>query len=876
MAVLWHAASVDETLARLETRAGGLRPDEVRARLARHGPNEFAAAPPVSVLSVLLAQLRSVIVYLLVAGVAISLLFRDHVEAAAIAAVLVINTLIGFVTELRARRAMHALINLDVPRASVVRDGRLQGVDARELVPGDITELESGRRVPADGRLISSSGLRIDEAPLTGESMPVEKTHGEVLTEDTLQADRLNMVYAGTTVVAGLGRAVVTETGAHTELGRLGQLVGSLAVERTPLERRLDALGRRLVWLTLGVAAIVGVLGAVHRLPIHDVIETAIALAVAAVPEALPAVATIALAVGMHRMARRRALVRRLPAVEALGSTTVICTDKTRTLTSGEMSVVRVWAAGADVSLPSGERPGPVPSLPLAAVTLLEAGALASRPQPSSAEGDPTIRVDPVDRAVLHAAAAAGIDRTALIGDRPAVGLLPFSSETKLMASFHRRDHRTVAYVKGAPVAVLDACTAMLTCDGVRDLAQADRRAIEAANERFAREGLRVLAFSSGDVADTSAPALHGLTFLGFTGLVDPPAPGVHDTIGRLKGAGLRTIMLTGDQRLTGEAVGRSLGMVDAEHLAMDGRDLDRLDAPAIREAAGTHAVFSRVTPEHKLVIVRALQARGEIVAMLGDGVNDAAALKQADVGVAMGIRGTDVAKQAASIVLQDDRFDTIAAAVEEGRVIFDNIRKFVFYLFSCNVAEIFVLLAAGLAGLPLPLLPLQLLWLNLVTDTFPALALAMEPGDPDVMRRPPRRPEDAILSAAFLRAILFYGGLITVSTFAAFAWALRAAPDRATTVAFMTLALSQILHLGNARSRRSVVRPRDVLSNPYALLGAGLSIGLQALAYEWPALARVLEVAPLDARAWLVVVGCAFVPAVAGQVIRELQRIRP
>ena len=876
MATLWHAASVKETLAGLETRAEGLSESEAAARLVRYGPNEFAAAPPVSVLGVLLAQLRSVIVYLLVAGVIISLIFDDHLEAGAIAAVLVINTLIGFVTELRARRAMHALINLDVPRASVVRDGRLRGIAARELVPGDIVELEAGRHVPADGRLITTAGLRIDEAALTGESMPVEKAHAGAVADDTPLADRLNMVHAGTSVSGGIGRAVITATGAGTELGRLGQLVGSLTIERTPLERRLDALGRRLVWLTLGVAAVVGLLGAINRLPIHDVIETAIALAVAAVPEALPAVATIALAVGMSRMARRRALVRRLPAVEALGSTTVICTDKTRTLTSGEMAVVRVHAAGLEVRVEPGDIQCAPTAWPPQAIDLLQAAALASRPQPKTSDGAPGLRLDPVDHAILGAAEAAGIRRATLVNERPEVGVLPFSSDTRLMAAFHRVNGTTVAYVKGAPMAVLAACDRASTQEGTSHLGEEARRDADEANEHLAGDGLRVLAVARGEVHRATAEALTGLTFLGFVGLVDPPAPGVHATIARLKDAGLRTIMLTGDQRLTGEAVGRELGMIDAGHLAMDGRELDRLTPDEVREAVARTAVFSRVTPEHKLVIVRALQARGEIVAMLGDGVNDAAALKRADVGVAMGIRGTDVAKQAAAIVLQDDRFGTITAAVEEGRVIFDNIRKFVFYLFSCNVAEILVLLTAGVAGLPLPLLPLQLLWLNLVTDTFPALALAMEPGDADVMRRAPRRPQDAILSHAFLRSILFYGGLITAATLTAFLWALRASPEQATTAAFMTLAFAQVFHLGNARSRKAVIAPRHALANPYALLGAGLSLGLQGLAYGWGALAHLLRVSPLDARSWGVVIGCALAPAVIGQTMKRLRSIRP
>jgi Ca2+-transporting ATPase len=867
MSQAWHAISIDETLAGLRSRAEGLTDEEAARRFAEVGPNRLPVAARVSALAVLLTQLRSVIVYLLAAAIAVSLAFGDRLEAGAIAAVLVLNTVIGFVTEFRARRAMEALVLLDVPRASVVRNGQLRGIAADQLVPGDVVEIDAGRHVPGDARLINASDLNVDEAPLTGESMPVSKGHAEVLPADTPLADRQNMIFMGTVVTSGLARAVVTGTGAATEIGRIGTLVGSVAIERTPLERKLDVLGRRLVWLTLGVAGVIGLLGWLNGLPLDDVVETAIALAVAAVPEALPAVATITLAVGMHRMARRHALVRRPPAVESLGSTTVVCTDKTRTLTSGEMAVVRVRAAGVEaaVSQDGTQAEPPDPAIR----RLLEAAALASRSQPDSDKIGEQTRVDPVDRAMLDAAARLSIDREALAEKWPEVELLPFSSDRKLMASFHRVDSRVTAFVKGAPVAVVAACSRVAADTGEIALDQRQHDEALDVNRQLAGQGLRVLAVASGEVRETSAEALSNLTLLGFVGLVDPPAPGVKETIEALRRAGLRTVMLTGDQRLTGEAIGRELGVIQEGDSAIDGRELDQLDAAQVADAVTRHAVFSRITPEHKLVIVRAMQAGGEIVAMLGDGVNDAAALKQADVGVSMGVRGTDVAKQAAAIVLLDDRFETVAAAVEEGRVIFDNIRKFVFYLFSCNVAEILVLLVAGLAGLPLPLLPLQLLWLNLVTDTFPALALALEPADRDVMSRPPRSPGEAILSRAFVGNVLLHAGLITAATLAAFWWALSARPDDAPTMAFMTLAFAQIAHLGNARKGAAVLSPRRMFSNPFALAGAGVAVALQCLAFLAPPLAHLLRLSALDAREWGIVVGLALAPALGVQVVR-------
>ena len=790
------------------------------------------------------------------AATTVSLLLGDSVEAGAIAAVVVINTVIGFTTEFRARRAMEFILRLDTPRATVVRDRALRVIDARDLVPGDIIELKAGYHVPADGRVIEGADLRTNEAALTGESLPSSKQAAPALPDDTPLADRRNMAYSGTTVAAGVGRAVVTATGRATEVGRIGELTGGVTIERTPLERRLDALGHRLVWLALGIAALVAGLGAMQGAPLDLIVQTGIALAVAAVPEALPAVATIALAVGLRRMAARNALVRRLPAVESLGSTTVICTDKTRTLTAGDMKVVRVWAAGQEVRLQPG-----APASPAAEGVrrLLEVAVLASRAPAASDGPDHGSGIDPVDRAIFEAAAPLGIDRGHLLADRPEAGSVPFSSERKLMATFQRIAGGIAAYVKGAPSRVLDLSA----------LDDSTRHDLVAVNNALASQGLRVLGVASGIVRDAREQSLGALTFAGFIGLADPPAPGVKETIARLQAAGMRTIMLTGDQRLTAEAIGRELGLLRSDDRVIEGRELETLSRDDLHAVVAQAGAFSRITPEHKLRIVTALQARGEIVAMLGDGVNDAPALRKADVGVAMGTRGTDVAKEAAAIVLRDDRFETIAAAVEEGRVVFDNIRKFVFYLFSCNVAEVLVLLAAGISGLPLPLFPLQLLWLNMITDTFPALALAMEPPEADVMQRPPRSPEEAILSKPFLLRILLYGALITLSTIAAFLWALANAPHQATTMAFMTLALAQIAHLGNARRASPVLDPQSAAANPYALGAVALSLGLQAATLYVDPLPRLLRVMPLSSGEWLVVLCLAAVPALVGQAVK-------
>jgi Ca2+-transporting ATPase len=821
----------------------------------------------VSALRILGGQVKSIVVALLVAAASVSLASGDRIEAAAIGAVLAINTLIGFVTELRARRAMDALLGLDASRATVLRAGRLRNLGAEELVPGDVVRLDAGQRVPADARLLHATDLRTDEAALTGESLPVSKADRGPLPQTTPLADRTNVVFKGTTVAAGTATAVVSATGAATEIGRIGALVETIPETRTPLERRLDVLGRRLAWLAIGIGVLVAALAALEGAPVSHVVEIGIALAVAAVPEALPAVATIALAVGLRRMARRNALVRSLPAVEALGSTTVVCTDKTRTLTSGRMEVVRLWTAGGDFPLRATSEAWAAERVRAA----LETAVLASRPQPAA--GADGAGGDPVDRAFLVAGERTGLARDRLAEGRLQVGWVPFSSERKLMASFHRDGDAIVAFVKGAPRQILEASGRVLGPGGVETLDDARRAELLAVNEAFARDGLRVLALATGPVAATDASALRDLTLVGIAGLADPPAPGVADAIVTLRGAGLRTVMLTGDQRLTAEAVGRELGLVDAGDRAVDARELDTLSDEELDNRLERTAAWSRITPEHKLMLVRRLQSRGEIVAMLGDGVNDAPALRQADVGVAMGLRGTDVAKEAADIVLGDDRFGTVAAAVEEGRVIFDNIRKFVFYLFSCNLAEVLVLLVAGVLGLPSPLLPLQVLWLNIVTDTFPALALALEPADRGVMARPPRDPQQALLSRRFLSGVGFYALLITASTLAAYLLALDGGEERARTVAFMTLSLAQVFHLGNARSHEAVLNPVRALANPVALAAVALSVSLQIAAVSFGPLAGVLRLAPLGAGDWALAAGLAALAPVTGQAIKVWRR---
>jgi Ca2+-transporting ATPase len=906
-----------QVLQQLESSEAGLSAGEVARRLQRWGPNTLAIAPPVSAWRILIAQTKSLVVGLLFGAAALALAAGDTVESVSIFVVLLVNVALGFFTELGARQAMEGLRKLQVPTARVLRDGQELTVPAAELVPGDLLVLEEGAAVAADARLLQASDLRTLEAPLTGEPYPVSK-QSEAVETASLLADRASMVYQGTLVARGHGLAVVTATGAATEVGTITDLVRKTEVEKTPLEERLDALGRRMIWLTLTVAAVVTVVGIARGGRWWLMVETGLALAIAAVPEGLPVVATITLAVGMHRMARRRALVRRLPAVETLGSATVVCTDKTGTLTAGEMTVTRLVTAedtidvtGAGYHAPGElrcngrpvEDPRTVPGLGEA----LRAAVLANRAR-VDAEGE--VQGDPTEAALLVAARKAGVDRGTLLERSPETGELPFSSERMLMATFHRLDTspevdtgasagtggevKTLLCVKGAPGRVLELCGYQLTTGGKQLLEPADRQRLLDANEALAAEGLRVLALAQRRLPEGSSPSdpspkdevlqsspipeaiFQDLTFLALAAISDPPAAGVADTIRLLHEAGVRTVMLTGDQRATATAVARQLDLLGPDDELLDGSDLAGLSPTELAHRLPRVGAFSRVSPADKLSIVDAFHQRGEIVAMLGDGVNDAPALKKADIGVAMGGRGTDAAKDAASVVLADDRFQTIGAAVEEGRVIFDNIRKFIFYLFSCNLAEVLVLLLSVLGGLPLPLLPLQILWLNLVTDVFPALALGLEPPEPDVMRRPPRDPQAEILSRRFLLQVLTYGLLLTAVPLITFQWALHVWSlelAHARTIAFMTLALTQLFHVFNARSPRAVLFNRRLFQNPWAWAAVGLTVGLQLTVVYIPPLRHIFDTTPLSPQEWTLVLVASLLPLVLGQVAKGLRR---
>jgi len=893
----WHTLSPAQVAAELSTNLeDGLTAGEARARLARYGPNQLPEPAAVSPWRILLAQFKSVMTALLLAAALIAFAMGDELETGAILAVLLLNALLGFVNEYRAERSVQALKGLVAPSAEVVRDGLAHQMPAAELVPGDLIAFEAGDRIPADARLVEARSLRLDESALTGESLAVDKESEAGLPVEAPLAERRSMIYLSTSVVQGRGRAIVTGTGLETEVGKISALMGSAEQERTPLQQRLDGLGRYLALAALGIAALMVVTGLLRGESLLVMLESSLALAIAAVPEGLPAVVTIALALGMRRMAQRRAIVRRLAAVETLGSTHVIATDKTGTLTQNQMTVQELYLAGRKLGVSGsgyqpqgeftsgGERLDALadPQLRLA----LQAGLLCNTASLEEGEGGWQVVGDPTEGALLVAAAKGGLDVEAARDAYPKVGEIPFDARERRMATVHRSPDELAGsetaadasfriFVKGAPESVLTACTRQQRGEQALALSEADRGQLWEVNTDMAGRALRVLALAYKPAQRADEDPFNNLIFLGFVGMMDPPRPEARESVSQCQQAGIRVVMITGDQQTTAQAIARDLGILGdgaaGTHI-LDGQALDALSDAELQERAAQTAVYARVSPEHKLRIVQALQAQGQIVAMTGDGVNDAPALKAADIGVAMGRMGTDVAREAADMVLADDNFATIVAAVEQGRVVFSNVRKFVHYLFSCNLSEIFTMFISALAGWPLPLLPLQILWLNLVTDVFPALALAGEPAEPDIMRRPPpegvrqQRPP-----AAFVRGIVIQGALLTGATLAAFGWALRSSGDvrRATTVAFLTLGLAQLFHVFNSRFESGSAFGRRLFSNRAVWGAVGLTIGLQVAAVYLPPLQAILKTGAPSPVEWGVVLAASLAPALAVEIYK-------
>jgi Ca2+-transporting ATPase len=910
----WHTKSIEQTAEALGTDLKrGLTAQEAQARLENYGPNELKERPRTSFWKMLLAQFNQFLVLILIVSAGISFFLGEYVDSGAIMAIVVLNAILGVVQEGKAEEALAALKKMAAPNAEVLRDGHLLTIPAREVVPGDVVLLETGNYVPADVRLVGSVNLRLEEASLTGESVPVEKEADLVLKEDLPLGDRRNSAYMSTLVSYGRGKGIVVNTGMNTEIGLIAEMIQSYEEEPTPLQVKLDQLGRWLGTGSLAVCGIVFLIGvlrdtqvgmilqadggllaylSIFRQAIVDMFMVAVSLAIAAVPEGLPAVVTICLALGMQEMIKRHALIRKLPAVETLGSATAICSDKTGTLTQDKMMAMQIYVDRTILSVsgegyhPTGEFSDDGHPVDLAGYPgsnlLLRAGLLCNdaRLEEGSNSGEAEgwrMVGDPTEGALVVAAAKAGFWREELERDYPRLAEIPFDSERKRMTTIHPDPKwgGYVAYVKGAPDIVIELCQKVVEDGQERPLTAERRRRILEVNEALASNALRVLGVAYRPLPEVpKSPTVEkverDLTFIGLIGMIDPARPEAKEAIALARKAGIKTMMITGDYKNTAVAIADELALLSPGGRVLTGAELDQLDDETFADRVEEVEVYARVSPQHKVRIVEALKKQGHVVAMTGDGVNDAPALKRANIGVAMGVTGTDVSKETADMVLTDDNYASIVSAVEEGRVIYSNIRKFVYYLLSCNVGEILIIFLAMLAGWPVPLTAIQLLVLNLVTDGAPALALGLEKGDPGIMKQPPRRPDEPVINRHMLSGIIIQSVAITSATLLAFWVGLRWFPHNVTaaqTMAFATLSISELLRAYTSRSDRYSLRSIGVFSNKWMQWAVLLSVIIVLAIIYIPVLDPIFNTTFLGLREWLVIAPLVLVPAAAAEV---------
>ncbi len=896
----------------------GLSSFEANERLKKYGFNQLVEKKGTSGLAIFLGQFSGFIVWILLSAALVSGLLREWLDAIAILAIIIINAVLGFIQEFRAEKAIAALKKLSAPAAKVVRDGELKIIPAKELVPGDLIQIEAGDHIPADGRLIQVAYFQTLEASLTGESVPIEKYSEELNFEEIPLAERKNAIYLGTQAVSGKAKAIVVNTGMNTELGKIAEMIEEAGKEATPLQQRLSRLGKWLVYFCLGIVIIIFFLGIIRGIPFIEMFLTAVSLAVAAIPEGLPAVVTIALALGVQRMVKRNALIRKLPSVETLGSTNVICSDKTGTLTQNEMTVRRIWTSGKLFTVtgigynPQGEfeltnqttitdyklsillppkrdaEDGQITNYKSAdlktdadLLKTLRIGilcnnstlSLVSSPFGREGTGEGSqwnILGDPTEGAILTVAGKAGLWKNELEKRYPLIAEIPFESERKLMSIIRRSaEDKTLAFVKGAPDILLSHSQYLETDGKIEELTEEGRKKILSLNQSLARQALRVLAVGYrylDNRIDKYIPQTveENLIFVGLIGMIDPPRPEVQAAIATCRKAGIRSVMITGDHKETALAIADELGMTEENSLAFTGSELDKISDEELVEKVENIAIYARVSPEHKLRIVRAWKKRNAIVAMTGDGVNDAPALKEADIGIAMGITGTDVTKEAADMVITDDNFASIVAAVEEGRTIYQNIRKFVYYLLSCNTGEVLVLFFSSLLGWPLPLLPIQILWTNLITDGFPALALGVDKPEPDLMTRPAQKTEEGIINKRFIFSMLAMGTIIAFCSLFAFGYVLFVEKEdlvRARTAAFVVLVCAQLFHSFNSRSERISIFKLGLLTNKNLLFAVSFSLLLQMGIVYLTFVQPIFKTSALNLFDWTMVVVLSSLP---------------
>ncbi|VVB67818.1 Potassium-transporting ATPase ATP-binding subunit [Candidatus Norongarragalina meridionalis] len=869
----WHSSDSHDAVSKLASSLHGLSQKEAEHRLEESGANELKETPRAGPLRMFFGQFEDFMILILIAAAVISALLGEYLDAGAIIAIVVLNAILGFVQEYRAEKAIAALKRMSAPQARVLRDGKERKIEARLLVPGDVVLLAEGDRVPADCRLIEAVALEADEAPLTGESLPVHKV-SEAVPEKAPLAERKSMLFAGTAVTRGRGKAVVVETGMRTELGKIAQLVQDVQDDETPLKKRLEKMGKQLGIIALVICGVVFIAGFLRGEDALEMFLTSVSLAVAAIPEGLPAVVTITLAVGVQRMVKRKAIIRKLPAVETLGAATVICSDKTGTLTKNEMTVRELWflngsyhVTGAGYA-PAGDfmRDGKKTDAlkDKAAKLLIETGVLCNNA--SFEEG--VVLGDPTESSLLVLAAKAGLGVEKSRRDNAFVSEIPFDSSRKMMTVVRKHGGKATAYTKGAAEVIVEKCAYVLKDGKETRITPALRREILEANKEMASKALRVLAFS---VKTGAKDAEKGMTFVGLCGMNDPPRQEAKEAISLCKTAGIRVMMITGDNAETAKAVAHELGIPSEGVLT--GPDIDALSEYEFDKAVGRTSVFARVSPEHKLRIVEALKKRGEIVAMTGDGVNDAPALKKADIGVGMGITGTDVSKEASDMIVTDDNFASIVSAVEEGRIVFDNVLKTVRYLISCNIGEVLTIFIAVIVGLKTPLLPIQILWMNLVTDSLPALALGMDPKDPDVMKRKPREPSENILNKRTLVSALSMGVLMAAGVLGVYLYTMPEGIEKARTMAFTTIIFFQFFYAFAVRSDRHSIFSIGAFSNKLLVAAIAFSALLQVAIIYLPFAQPIFKTSPLVAADFLLAIAVSSTALILPEMHKFMKR---
>jgi Ca2+-transporting ATPase len=870
----WHTLEKEAVEKELSTSLSkGLDDKEAVKRLERYGYNEIEQKKRKTILQMYIDQFKDFMIIVLIIAAVISGFLGELTDAVVILMIVILNAVLGVVQENKAEESLAALKRMSAPSAKVLRNGRYDVIPARMLVPGDVVILETGDLVPADIRITKALNLKVQEAALTGESVPVEKDIEPLSMKNVPLGDRVNMGYSGSLVTYGRGEGIVVGTGMDTEVGKIAKMIQSVEEVETPLKKKLQALGKVLGIAALAICAVIFIVGVAYGKEIFEMFLTSVSLAVAAIPEGLPAIATIVLAIGVQRMVKRNAIVRRLPSVETLGSATVICSDKTGTLTLNKMTVERlfynsrVYSANKDIEpLDSGEH------LRL----LVTTGVLCNDSKLKETDEGIIALGDPTETALVDLGLKVGINKEQLEAGQPRVDEVPFDSKRKLMTTVHALENCYRVYTKGAVEELLKISDSILLDGKVVKLEQQHRDTILKTNEDMARDALRVLGMAYKDIRDLSRGSgeqayENGLTFIGMMGMIDPPRPEAKEAVALCKRAGIKPVMITGDHSVTAVAIARDLGILTEGEEAVTGAQLEDISDRDLVDRVDHISVYARVSPEHKVRIVKAWQARGQIVAMTGDGVNDAPALKIADIGAAMGIVGTDVSKEASDMVLTDDNFATVVAAVEEGRVIFANILKAIQFLLSCNVGEILTLFVATMLNWHEPLLPIHILWVNLVTDSLPALALGVDPAEKNIMDRKPRNPEKNIFDKGMITRIIYQGIMVGTLTLAAFVFGSQRSLEAGRTMAFTVLALSQLAHAFNVRSNRQSVFKMGLLSNRYLLGAVTLSALLVFAVLEVPLLASVFKVTALSAAEWKMVGILSLAPVVVVEAVKLL-----